>query len=112
MPVKVTTPVPEVYEVVAPTGRLPTTTLLSPLASVSVYVSPAADDGPVFRYTTVPLTASPAFTVAGKLRVVVTSATSSPPVLTVALSGALLLPWLVVVLTVLAIVLEALAGCV
>jgi hypothetical protein len=112
MPVNVTTPVPEAYDVVAPTGRFPTTTLLRPLASVSAYVSPAAVDGPVFRNITVPLTASPAFTLAGKLTVVVTSAIRAPPVLAVALSGALLLPWLVVVLTVLAIVLEALAGCV
>jgi hypothetical protein len=36
MPVKVTTPVPEVYEVVAPVGRLPMLTLLNPLANVSV----------------------------------------------------------------------------
>ena len=112
MPVNVTTPVPDTYAAAAPAGRLPMLTPLNPLANVSVYVSPAAVDGPALRNTTVPLTASPAFTLAGKLRVVVTSAMRAPPVLTVALSGALLVPWLVVVPMVLAMVLAALAGCV
>jgi hypothetical protein len=92
IPVNVTTPVPDVYDVVAPAGRFPTVTPLNPLANVSEYVRPDAVDGPALRNTTVPLTVSPAFTLAGKLSVVVTSATSAPPVLAVALSGALLAP--------------------
>jgi hypothetical protein len=112
IPVNVTTPVPDAYDVVAPVGRLPTVTPLNPFANVSVYVSPAAVDGPVLRNTTVPLTASPAFTLAGKLTVVVTSATSSPATVNVAASAALFAPWLVLVPMVLLTVLLATAGCV
>jgi hypothetical protein len=109
MPVSVTTPVPDVYAAVAPMGRLPMLTPLNSLANVSVYVSPAAVDGPVFRNTTVPLTASPAFTLAGKLRVVVMSATSVPPTVAVALSAAALAPWLVLEpITLLTVLLAAL----
>ena len=112
MSVKVTIPVPGAYDVVVPAGRLLMTTLLSPLASVSEYVRPEAVEGPAFRKSTVPRTSSPALTLAGKLSVVETSAMSAPPVLTMALSGALLVPWLVVVVMALVIVLAALAGCV
>jgi hypothetical protein len=112
MPVNVTTPVPDAYDVVAPVGRLPMLTPLNPLASVSVYVSPAAVDGPALRNTTVPFTASLAFTLAGKLTVEVTSATSAPPTVVVALSAAAFAPWLVLVLTVLLTVLLATLFCV
>jgi hypothetical protein len=88
IPVNVTTPVPDANDVVAPVGKFPMLTPLNPLANVSVYVRPLAIDGPVFRNTTVPLTVSLAFTLAGKLRVVVTSATSAPPTVVVALSAA------------------------
>ena len=83
IPVSVTTPVPDAYDVVAPVGRLPTVTPLNPLANVRVYVRPDAVDGPVLRNTTVPLTVSPAFTLDGKLSVVVTSAINAPPVVAV-----------------------------
>ena len=109
---KVTTPVPEAYDVATPAGRLPMVTPLNPLANVSVYVRPEAVDGPALRKSTAPRTSSPALTLAGKLRVVVTSAMSAPPVLTVALSGALLVPWAVVVVMALVMVLAAFAGCV
>ena len=73
---------------------------------------PAALDGPVLRNTTVPFTASLAFTLAGKLRVVVTSAVDAPVTTPVALSGALLAPWPVVDAMVLVSVLLAVVFCV
>ena len=112
IPVSVTTPVPDAYDVVAPAGRLPMVTPLKPLANVSEYVSPAAVDGPALRNTTEPLTASPAFTLAGKLSVVVTSATNAPPVVDVALSAAAFAPWLVLVPIALLTVLLATLFCV
>ena len=112
MPVSVTTPVPDAYELVAPVGRLPMVTPLKPLANVSVYVRPDAVEGPMLRNTTVPLTVSPAFTLAGKLSVVVTSATNAPPTVLVALSAAALAPWLVLVPMVLLTVLLAALFCV
>ena len=59
MPLNVIAPVPALYVVVAPAGRLPTDTPLRFGASVSAYVTPDAADGPALRNVSRPVTACP-----------------------------------------------------
>ena len=113
IPVNVTAPEPTLYVAVAPPGRPAKPTPDSPGASPSVYVTPAALDGPLLVKLTVPLTVLEATAVAGIETVVVTSASGEIAVVADAESGAALAPWLVVVPMVEATVTEPPdAGCV
>jgi hypothetical protein len=112
IPEKVTAPVPESYDAAAPPGSPLKLTPESPGGSPSVYVMPAAVDGPEFPNVTVPFTVLPAVAEAGTDTDVVTSASGEIAVVPVAVSGSVLGPWLVDVPIPLSILTDPLAGAV
>jgi hypothetical protein len=112
IPEKVTAPVPESYEAVAAPGNPLKLTPLSPGGSPSVYVMPAAVDGPEFPYVTVPFTVLAAVAVGGTETDVVTSASGETAVVPVAVSGSVFGPWFVDVPIPLLAVTDPLAGAV
>jgi hypothetical protein len=112
IPEKVTAPVPESYEAVAPPGSPLKLTPESPGGSPRVYVTPAAVDGPAFLYVTVPFTVLPAIAVGGTDTEVVTSARGTTVVVPLAVSGSVLGPWLVDVPIPLSMLTDPLAGAV
>ena len=95
IPVNVTAPLPTLYDAVAPPGRPVNATPANPGVRPSVYVTPAAVDGPLFAYVTVPLTVLAAIALAGNDVDVVTSASGEIAVVAVAVSGSVFGPWLV-----------------
>ena len=98
-PENVTAPVAAPYDAVAPTGKPLNATPESPGVRPRTNVVPAAIDGPVLLYVTVPLTVLPATAVGGIEMTVFTSASGDIAVVPVALSESVFGPWLVVVLT-------------
>ena len=112
IPVNVTAPVAALYVAVAPPGNPLMTTPESPGARPSVYVTPAAVDGPLLLYVTFPDTVLPAMADAGIDTVVATSAIGEIAVVPLAESGSVFAPWLVDVPIVLLTATDPLVGAV
>jgi hypothetical protein len=112
IPEKLTAPVAGLYVAVAAPGSPLKLTPESPGGSPSVYVTPAAVDGPEFPYVTVPFTVLPAVADAGTDTDVVTSASGEIAVVPVAVSGSTFGPSFVDVPIPLLTVTDPLAGAV